>query len=247
MRKTSLVGPSILLIAWGLVYWTDWVNPLLLPSPARVFRHLLLGVASGGLLDDLLVTLYRAFLGIALAAVFGIPIGTLLGVNERFHEAFGPTVDFFRSIPATAMLPLFMVMFGIGDQTRVLLVFFSASLIMIVNTYSGVRNVSKTRLAAARLMGANRWQLLSRVAVMDALPQVFTGLRVSVSLALIIVVVTEMLIGTTAGLGHRIYDAQLIFNTVEMFSAIILTGLVGTTLNLLLAGVEKRYLHWAGR
>lgn len=247
MKKTSLLGPLSLFIAWALVYWTGWVNPLLLPSPVGVFRSLVSGLVSGALLNDLLATMYRAFFGIALAAVFGIPVGTLLGVNERFHEALGPTVDFFRSIPATAMLPLFMVMFGIGDQTRVLLVFFSASLIMIVNTYSGVRNVSKTRLTAARLMGANRWQLLSKVAVMDALPQVFTGLRVSVSLALIIVVVTEMLIGTTAGLGHRIYDAQLIFNTVEMFSAIILTGLLGATLNLVLAGVERRYLHWAGR
>jgi len=246
-RKNWPLGPAIVLLAWVVLYWGGLVNPLLLPSPWEVFLRLSRGLFSRDLLRDLGATVYRAGAGILLASLIGIPLGAFMGASQRFQRHFGGLVDFFRSIPATAMLPLFMVAFGIGDQTRILLVVFCTSLIMIVNTHAGVRNVSRARLMAARAMGATRWQSLSRVAVMDALPQVFTGFRVSVSLSLIIVVVTEMLIGTSMGLGHRIYEAQLIYNSVEMFAAIILTGCLGAGLNLILDFVEKRHLHWAGR
>ena len=133
---------------------------------------------------------------IAIAAVIAIPLGIFLGSSERLYRSVEFVIDFFRSTPASAMFPLFLVLFGVGDKTKISVAAFGAMLVILFNVAYGVMNARKTRLLAAKVMGASRLQVLSGVMLLESLPQTFVGLRNGVSLALVIIVVAEMFIGS---------------------------------------------------
>ena len=247
MKRELLLGPLVLLALWSTLAYTGLVNPLFISAPHSVFVKFFGLLFSGDILIDLANTLYRALAGFALACLAGIPIGLAMGYWRRVYKSLEFIVDFFRSLPATALFPLFMLFFGIGDVTKILLVAFSCALIVMVNTSYGVWGSNKTRLMVARTMGASEAFTFARVVLPEALPHVMTGLRVSISLSLILVVVTEMFAGTKFGLGQRIQDAHLTYRISEMYSAIILTGLLGYLLNKGFVFVESRLVHWAGK
>jgi NitT/TauT family transport system permease protein len=194
-----------------------------------------------------LASLYRLTLGFALAVGIGVPLGLLIGSSRRLVESLEFLIDFFRSLPASALFPMFILFFGIGDRSKVAVIVFSCALIILVNAIYGVKNCKEARLRAARAMGANRTALFTKVIFPEALPHIFAGLRISVSIGLILVVVTEMFIGTHRGLGQRIYDAHLMFRIAEMYAVILLTGVLGYVLNKIFITIEAKVFHWAGR
>jgi NitT/TauT family transport system permease protein len=189
----------------------------------------------------------RTFTATAVAAVIAIPVGILLGANERVYRSVEFVIDFFRSTPASAMFPLFLVIFGVGDRTKIYVAAFGATLVILFNVAYGVMNARKTRILAARVMGASRWRVMRDVILMESLPQTFVGLRNGVSLALVIVVVAEMFIGSTDGLGHRVFEAQQMFEMPEMYASIFASGALGYALNLLFLVSEKSFVHWSGK
>ena len=174
-------------------------------------------------------------------------MGILLGANERVYRSVEFVIDFFRSTPASAMFPLFLVIFGVGDRTKIYVAAFGATLVILFNVAYGVMNARKTRILAARVMGASRWRVMRDVILMESLPQTFVGLRNGVSLALVIVVVAEMFIGSTDGLGHRVFEAQQMFEMPEMYASIFASGALGYALNLLFLVSEKSFVHWSGK
>jgi NitT/TauT family transport system permease protein len=145
------------------------------------------------------------------------------------------------------MFPLFLVLFGVGDRTKISVAAFGAALVILFNVAYGVMNARKTRLLAAKAMGASRLRILMDVMLLESLPQTFVGLRNGVSLALVIVVVAEMFIGSTDGLGNRVFEAQQLFAMPDMYAAIFAAGALGYGLNLLFLLVERRFVHWAGK
>ena len=129
--------------------------------------------------------------------MIAIPLGIVLGSSERLYRSLEFVIDFFRSTPASAMFPLFLVLFGVGDETKISVAAFGAALVILFNVAYGVMNARKTRLLAAKVMGASRLRVLIDVMLLESLPQTFVGLRNGVSLALVIIVVAEMFIGST--------------------------------------------------
>jgi NitT/TauT family transport system permease protein len=248
-RRTDLlvplIGVAVMLALWYLAVRTRVIDPVLLPLPTDTARAAWKGL-NGKLGSDFLITLERTALAIALAAAIGIPIGLILGVSEKFYRSLEFVVDFFRSTPATAIFPLFLLLFGVDDKTKVYVATFAASLAIIFNVAYGVMNARKTRLLAAWLMGARRHQILL-VILLESFPQTFIGLRTGVSLALIVVIVAEMFIGSKDGLGNSIFEAQQLFEMPAMYAAIFASGALGYGLNLLFRLVEKRVVHWAGK
>jgi NitT/TauT family transport system permease protein len=242
-----IVGVAALVVVWYLAVWARLVDPVLLPPPEKAFAALVQGMAGGRLGYDFWRTLERTAYAIAIAAVIAIPLGILLGANEKAYRAAEFVIDFFRSTPASAMFPLFLVIFGVGDQTKILVASFGAALVILFNVAYGVMNARKTRLLAAKVMGASRLRVLTDVMLLESLPQTFVGLRNGVSLALVIVVVAEMFIGSIDGLGFRVFEAQQLFNMPEMYAAIFASGALGYGLNLAFMLVEKRFVHWAGK
>jgi ABC-type nitrate/sulfonate/bicarbonate transport system permease component len=242
-----VVGVVALILLWYVAVWTRIVDPVLLPSPVDTFRALWTGMAGGKLGHDFLVTVERTVYATLIAAAIAIPLGIFLGASERLYRSVEFVVDFFRSTPASAMFPLFLVLFGVGDRTKILVAAFGAALVILFNVAYGVMNARKTRLLAAKVMGASRLRILRDVMLLESLPQTFVGLRNGVSLALVIVVVAEMFIGSTDGLGNRVFEAQQLFAMPDMYAAIFAAGALGYGLNLLFLTVERRFVHWAGR
>jgi ABC-type nitrate/sulfonate/bicarbonate transport system permease component len=204
-------------------------------------------MAGGDLWTDFLKTVFRTFTAMLVAAVIAIPLGILLGASERTYRAVEFIIDFFRSTPASAMFPLFLVIFGVGDKTKIYVAAFGAALVIVFNVAYGVMNARKTRILAAKVMGASRFQVLRDVILMESLPQTFVGLRNGVSLALVIVVVAEMFIGSVDGLGHRVFESQQLFEMPDMYAAIFAAGALGYGLNILFLLIEKRFVHWSGK
>ena len=242
-----IVGVVGLLALWSIASYWQWVDPVLLPSPLSTFRSLWQGMDGGPLGFDFVKTVYRTAAATAIAAVIAIPLGIVLGSSERLYRSLEFVIDFFRSTPASAMFPLFLVLFGVGDETKIAVAAFGAILVILFNVAYGVMNARKTRLLAARVMGASRLQVLIDVMLLESLPQTFIGLRNGVSLALVIIVVAEMFIGSQDGLGHSVFEAQQLFDMPRMYAAIFAAGALGYGLNLLFLLVERRFVHWSGK
>ncbi len=242
-----VVGVVGLLLIWTLTVWTRLVDPVLLPSPAATFRAMWAGMTSGKLGMDFIKTVERTIASTAIAAVIAIPFGILLGSSEKLYRSVEFVIDFFRSTPASAMFPLFLVLFGVGDRTKISVAAFGAALVILFNVAYGVMNARKTRILAARVMGASPLRVLSDVTLLESLPQTFVGLRNGVSLALVIIVVAEMFIGSTDGLGQQVFEAQQLFNMPDMYAAIFAAGALGYGLNLMFLLIERRFVHWSGK
>ena len=238
------VIPLILIISWAFISSLKLVSPLFIPSPLDVFFETIKLFLNGNILMDVYYTLYRAFCGFIIACAIGIPIGLIMGYYDKVYSSLEFIVEFFRSIPSTALFPLFLLFFGIGDQSKIALTAWAASLVLIINAMYGVHLGKKLRIKAAKTMNITGFKLFQKIIFPEALPQIFSGMRIALALSLVIVVVTEMFIGTNFGLGYRIINSQMIYRISEMYAIIILTGLIGFIINKSLLIVEKRVIHW---
>src|SRR3984893_18235872 len=242
-----VLGPLALFILWDLVVRFGFIKAILLPTPLDTLAALASGLAGGPLLMDFAVTVKRTLEAFAIAAALGVPLGVLLGSNERAYRSVEFLIDFFRSTPSSALIPLFLLIFGVSDVNKVAIAAFGAVLIVLFNSAYGVMNARKQRVMAAKVMGASRWQIFKDVLIWESLQPTFVGLRSAVSMALVIVIVAEMFIGSDTGLGHRIIDAQQVLNVKSMYAAILAAGVLGYTLNVLFLVIERRVVHWSGR
>lgn len=246
-RALPFIGPVLLFIVWDLVVRLGFIKPILLPPPSDTVTALINGLAGGPLLKDFAVTLWRTFQAFMMAAVIGVPLGVVLGSNEKAYRSVEFLVDFFRSTPSSALIPLFLMIFGVSDINKVAIATFGALLIVVFNSAYGVINARKQRVMAARVMGASRWQIFKDVLIWESLQPSFVGLRSAVSMALVIVIVAEMFIGSDSGLGNRIINSQQVMNVRDMYASILAAGAMGYTLNVLFLMAERRIVHWSGR
>jgi len=246
-RLLPLIGPIVLFLVWDIVVRLKLVSPVLLPTPWATLVALFNGLMGGPLLTDFLASLSRIMQAFVLAAVVGVPLGVLLGSNERAYRSVEFLIDFFRSTPSSALIPLFLMIFGVSDLNKVAIAAFAAVLVILFNSAYGVINARKQRVMAARVMGATRWQIFKDVLIWESLQPTFVGLRSGVSMALVIVIVAEMFIGSETGLGNRIINAQQVLNVRDMYAAILAAGALGYILNIVFLVLEKRVVHWSGR
>ncbi len=246
-KLLPFVGPVALFIVWDLVVRAGLIKVILLPTPSATLYALVTGLAGGPLLLDFGVTVLRTLQAFLIAAVVGVPLGVLLGSNERAYRSVEFLIDFFRSTPSSALIPLFLLIFGVSDINKVAIAAFGAWLIVLFNSAYGVINARKQRVMAAKVMGASRWQIFKDVLIWESLQPTFVGLRSAVSMALVIVIVAEMFIGSDNGLGHRIIDAQQVLNVKSMYAAILAAGALGYALNVLFLILERKIVHWSGR
>jgi len=246
-RFLPVLGPLLLFVVWDLAVRSGFIKAILLPLPLDALSALVSGLLGGPLLIDFLVTVSRTLQAFLIAAVIGVPLGVVLGSNERAYRSVEFLIDFFRSTPSSALIPLFLLIFGVSDINKVAIAAFGAFLIVIFNSAYGVINARKQRVMAAKVMGASRWQIFKDVLIWESLQPTFVGLRGAVSMALVIVIVAEMFIGSDNGLGHRIINAQQVLNVKSMYAAILAAGVLGYALNVLFLFAERRIVHWSGR
>ncbi|HEY4441210.1 MAG TPA: ABC transporter permease [Candidatus Elarobacter sp.] len=188
-------------------------------------------------------SLFRMFAGYLIAAVLGIAIGVLIGAYRPLFRTLDPLLQFVRAIPPTAIIPVGILLVGIGDAMKVFVIAFGAFWPILINAADGARGVPRERLDTARIFGIGRPATLVTVIFPSALPGIFAGLRIGLSLAFIMIVVSEM-IGSTNGLGYYILQAQRTFAIPEMYGGIVLLAILGFALNAGFVLVERRVLAW---
>lgn len=235
-----------ILLVWMAATDGGLVDPLFLASPLDTGKSLLdgLGWKNTDLISASAATLTRVGWGMLVAVVLGVPLGLGLGGWRRFGETAGPLVDAFRSMPATALFPAFLLAFGVGDAAKVAVAAFVCTWALAVFTATGVRSSGDTRRFLLRLHGASRRQRFVDGLLLPALPSILGGIKAALALALVVTIAVEMLVGTTVGLGRTIYIAQTTYRIPDMYSGIMASAAIGIALNGLLALLQRQLLYW---
>lgn len=220
-----------------------WVAPLFISSPSDVATKLWALAVSGKLAFHASYTAMHALAGFALGAAAGMAAGLALGRWQKLAEVLDPFLMGFYSVPKIALAPLFILWFGVGTEMKVLFVAMIVFLLVFLNTYTGVRNVSREQIAILRLMRASESQIMRKVVLPSAFTWVFTGLRLSVPYALIGAIMGEML-ASNRGLGYLLADASAQFDTGGAFAGLVAIIAMAMLLNATVRFAEKKALPW---
>jgi len=251
MLKTfllALASAGLFISLWILVAdVARLANPILLPAFKDVVHAFSTSLKNGELQTNLGMTLFRVVCGLGLGILVGVCGGVLIGSSDSLYRFFEFPVEFLRALPATAMFPFFLILFGLGEQSKVALIALPTSLLMLLNTYYGIRYAQTERKRMALVFGASAPQLFFRVVFFEALPQMAIGLRLSLSFALVLAIASEMFIGTESGIGQRIFDAYLTSNSPVVYSYVSMAGCIGFVLNKTAIAAERHFIFWVGK
>ncbi len=246
-RVRPLLGVTVLLVGWWLTAQFQLIDPVLLPTPLLAITNLVDALEPAPQLQDLYKTIYRTVVSFLIGSGIAIPLGVMLGSTEGVYRSVEFPIEFFRATPASALFPLFLVLFGVGDTTKIAVGAFGAAIVILFNVAYGVINARKTRVLAARVMGAGFWRTLIDVYLWESLPQTLVGMRNGVSIPLVVISGPEKFVGSTDGLGNRLYQAQMMLDAPMMYATIFLTGALGYGLNWIFVLVGRNFVHWSGK
>ena len=249
-RIVSMVSVGIALAAWLVASWLGVLDPNRFPpvqtlagSLAELLRN---GYSGQPFWLQIGASMGRALAGFLLAVLAGVPVGIFIGSSRMFDAIVSPFLTFLRPIPPIALVPLFVFYFGIGEVSKVALIFLTSFLYMTVHTAAGVRSVTEDLLLASRSLGLSGRQIFFHVVIPAASASILTGMRVSMTLSWALVVAAE-LIAAQVGLGFMIMDATTFFRIPYVYVGIITIGLIGLALEGALLLVERKLLHWRGK
>jgi ABC-type nitrate/sulfonate/bicarbonate transport system permease component len=233
-------------------YFAIQAGSIFFPPPSaiakRAFELWLSGPPSRlflgeGVFEDILPSLFRLLAGWSLAVGIGITLGALIGRSRRISELLDPSLQFLRAIPGPALVPVFILLLGTESMMRIVLIAFGSVWPVLLNTIEGTRTVDPLQLDTASAFKLPRRARLWRIVLPSAMPKIFAGMRVSLSLAVILMVVSE-LVASTDGIGYRILNSQIMFLLTDMWCGIVLLAVIGYTLNTLFVKVEDHVLNW---
>jgi NitT/TauT family transport system permease protein len=236
----------LIIIIWYISSLFGLVNAHYLPLFNDVFSEIGQFFIQNEL-KNLWLTFYRTLAGFIISGVLAIPLGVMIGLHKKTYQALEVIIDFFRSIPATALFPLFLLFFGIGDMPKIAIAVFISFWIVLINTIHAVWNVPKQRIQVGQIFKSSKFQMIKNIIIPNALPSIFVGLKISMSLSLIVIVVTEMFIGTKYGLGQLIYESYISFDIAGLYAYIIIVGLLGYFLNKVIFVIDQKVIHWADK
>jgi NitT/TauT family transport system permease protein len=243
-RARSLIRAILTVAGAAAVYEalarSGYFAPALLPTIPAILQALFASIANGTMIEHAAFTLYRVMFGFGLAVVTGLPLGILMARFTAIENFCLPLVSALMPIPSFALVPLFMLWFGIGNLTTILIVFYAATFPMVFNTWSGVRSVNPLWLRAAGAMGADEHKMFWKVIIPGASPFIITGMRQAFLRAWIAVVGAEMIAASDWGLGWVIFDAKEFLNADVMLSSLLVIGAIGYAFERLVFGSIER-------
>jgi ABC-type nitrate/sulfonate/bicarbonate transport system permease component len=247
MKPRALVESGGLLVAilalWWAVSHLQWVSKVFLPTPEATAASLFEGLSSGDLSAFTGETIYRMLMGWLLASVLGVGLGALIGSSTIARTWIGPTLEFVRPLPASAVMPLAISIFGLSSNMVLAVVSFGAMWPVLLATVHGLAHVHVRLREVSAGLQLSSLDFVLKIGLPNAMPDILAGMRLSLTVALIVTVVGEM-IASQAGLGQAILLAARSFRASELFSGIALLGTIGFLSNSLLAALEHRLLKW---
>ena len=246
----SLLSVALLLLLWWSVTELGLVAPLFLPPPQLVLQKLLLIASPQGFMDATLwqhlgASLARMLVALFFAALIGIPVGIAMGLSPAMRGLLDPLIELYRPVPPLAYLPLMVIWFGIGETSKILLIYLAIFAPVTLSTLAGVKNAQQVRIRAAQALGASRWQLLRFVILPGALPEILTGLRIGLGVGWSTLVAAE-LIAATRGLGFMVQSAGEFLATDVVLAGIAVIALIAFSLELGLRALQRQLTPWNG-
>jgi NitT/TauT family transport system permease protein len=223
---TRCASVGILLIVWEMAVHLGLTTPFFLPPPSAVALKLHSLTKDGILLVNIEASLVRVLSGYFLALVTGVMLGGLMGWFRSLDDIVDPLVELVRPVSPLAILPLAILWLGIGQSSKVFVVWYGCFFPILLNTYAGVRSVPKSTVEAARTLGAKPDEILQRIVFFHSLPAIFTGARISFAVGMIVIIAAEM-VAADRGLGYMILTAQQTFQTAELFAGIVTIAVIG--------------------
>lgn len=234
---------AALVVVWQLLTTADRDLQRTLPPPTKVFSAGWELWEAGILQQDILASLQRVGVALALAVMVGLPLGAALGRSARFAWSVSPIIEFLRPIPPIAWIPLSILWFGVGDRQNEFIIFVAAVFPIVVNTSAGVKGVDRQLLRAARSLGAGPFTLVRTVVLPAAVPSVFVGFRIGTGIAWMALVAGE-LVAATNGLGYLINQGRSVFRSDYIVVGMLVIGLIGLALDAVLRGFERLIAPW---
>jgi ABC-type nitrate/sulfonate/bicarbonate transport system permease component len=242
----GVASPVLLLVIWEIAVRSGVADSRFFPAPTAVFGELVELARSGELLTDLGWTAQRVAIGFLFGAIPGILLGLALGLSPVLNAFLRPIISAIYPVPKVALFPLVMMMFGLGETSKWVIVALAVFFQVFFSTLAGVLNIESIYLDVAKNFGANRWQAYRSIALPAALPYVLTGCQLGLGMALIVVVVAEQF-GTKTGLGFLIWRSWQVFEVRDMFVGLMMVALLGTLLQFLMNRLEHRLVRWKVR
>jgi ABC-type nitrate/sulfonate/bicarbonate transport system permease component len=245
MNRTwrKCLSPILMLLCWEIMTRAGWIESWFLPSPSLVFQTLYEMVVSGEVPYHTAISLGRAATGYITAAVIGISLGLLIAWSLIIEDFFDPLIELIRPLSSFALVPILFLWFGVGNTSKIIIIFKSCLFPILLNTIAGIKGVDKKLIMAARSLGANGGQLWIRVLIPSALPVIITGLRISTAMAMMSLVGVEML-SSDSGLGFLVIDAQRTFDTKRVFAGIIVLSVLGFSVDQAARRIQAKLLSW---
>ncbi|MDR2631176.1 MAG: ABC transporter permease [Spirochaetaceae bacterium] len=237
------IGLILFILLWEITPRLGWVRATYLAPPSSVFRALGLLALRGELSRHFFISLRRVLVGlsvsVAVGGIFGLFIGYFKGIERVLNLLF----QSFRQMSAFALFPVFILLFGLGELSKTIIIFWASLWPVLLNTSSGVKNVDKVLIRSAKSMGASRGFIFLNIIIPAAAPEIFTGIRLGGSYCVMAVVAAEM-IGATSGLGYLVLYSEETFNVPEMYGGIVGLAILGIGLNWILHSIERFFTSW---
>ena len=235
--------PLALLLLWTVAARLEWIAPQVLPPPEAVAASFKEALLSGELWDNLQISLLRVLAGFGVGLVGGLRLGVATGLSPTVKDYVYPLFKAFSQVPVLGWLPLLMLLVGIDEALKIILISKAALVPIALNTYKGIQSVPTRYIEVARVLKFTRWQLLSKVVFPAALAPIWNGIRYGLTHAWLALVVVELL-ASSEGLGFMIVYGRQLFQLDVVLAAVVVVGLVGYTLDKGLAAIETRLLRW---
>jgi taurine transport system permease protein len=246
----SIITGIIIFILWVIVTWNGKISGILFPTPAKVWNSfldlLLNGYKGYALWEHLLSSLRRLFIAYLIAVVTAIPLGLLSGYSSKIRAVFEPIIAFIRPLPPLGYYTIIILWMGIGDSSKIVLLFLGAFAPIYLSCVAGVTRVKEDYLNRARTLGASKAQIFFYVIFPSALPDIFVGLRNAMSTAYATSVAAEM-VAAVSGIGWMVLDASKYLRSDVIFVGIIIMGITGIILDKILLYLEKKIVFWKGK
>ena len=241
-----IVGPVVfvaLLLLWEAGSRAGLVSPLVLPAPSEALDAFLQLVRSGNLWHHVSASLQRLVIGFVAGSVLGTLVGTAIGLSSYARAGVAPLVSAIFPIPKIALLPLFIIWFGIGEGSKVATILFGCFFPTVIATYGGIDSVDRSLIRMGQSFGLSRWEVIRKIVLPAALPAILSGMRISASIAIILLVAAEM-IGAQYGIGAYVLLAGNLMATDQLIAGVAMLSILGLTVSALISWLERRFLSW---
>ena len=242
-RWLGVVSPIVLLVLWEVAARVGWIDARFFPAPSAIFEKLIALTRSGELWINLWASLKRLFWGSLLGGIPALAIGILMGLYRPIRTAIDPLISATYPIPKSAILPLVLLIFGLGEMSKIVMVALGVFYPVVINTIAGVLQIDRIYLDVGKNFRAGRWQTFRTIALPGALPNIMAGIKLGIGLGLILIAISEM-VGAKTGIGFMIWDAWQVLSVETMYVGLLVIAIIGFLLTLILNEVESWLLPW---